>query len=237
METSTTVPVQLTFFATIRHRIVSYWRLKVILSIAMTVGFCVPYFLLGNYPLFPVHEIAPSRIDRTIGFHPDPWVWGYQSLYLVLNLIPWLADRREQLLRMAKGFFLLAAVSFTVFLFYPTHVPKPAALHASAMFRLLRSYDTPLNALPSLHAGLLVYVLAFGRRIFRDTLALWTKALFIIWGGLILYGTLATKEHYLIDIAAGSLLALAVDAWACRGAAASRRIRIKSGEISHDGRR
>ena len=84
------------------------------------------------------------------------------------------------------------------------------------MYGLLRRYDTPLNSMPSLHAGLLIYTLCFGRRIAGDALPAWVGVLCVAWAALILYATLATKEHYAADLAAGAGLALAVHAWVAR---------------------
>ncbi|HET6247277.1 MAG TPA: phosphatase PAP2 family protein [Tepidisphaeraceae bacterium] len=194
------------------RRIFALWKFKALLTLAITTLFCIPYFLLGNFPIFPVHDLPSTWIDRKIGFHPYAWVWIYQSLYPLLNALPWLADRRADLLRYAKGFALLSIVCFTVYAVFPTRSPKPMVEHARGMYAVLRWYDTPLNALPSLHAGLCVYTLAFGWRLFRGKLPAWLGALFVAWGGLILYGTLATKEHYLVDIVSGALIAIIADA-------------------------
>src|SRR5205823_2443118 len=93
---------------------------------------------------------------------------------------------------------------------------KPPVTHATGMYWLLLQYDVTLNSLPSLHAGMVVYTVAFGRRILGNALSRWVKLLVLIWAGLILYATLATKEHYAIDILSGALLGLAVDIWTWR---------------------
>src|SRR5581483_3574712 len=92
----------------------------------LCVPFCAIYFLIGNFTIAPVHALPLSAVDRWIGFHPGAWVWIYQSIYIPMNVIPWLSQRREDLRRYAKGFVLLAVVSFAVFVAYPVHAPKPA---------------------------------------------------------------------------------------------------------------
>ena len=200
-------------------RLRSCWRLKALLAAALCTFFCVPYFLVGNFPILPVHELALSPIDRAIGFHPAVWVWIYQSEYLLVNFVPWLAEERAELMRYARGFAILSVVSFAVFVIYPIRAPKPQVADAGGMYWLLQLYDVPLNSFPSLHAALVIYTVRFAHRIGlagRKTmgLLLWT------WAVLILYGTLATKEHYFIDIVAGVLLAVAADAWVWRSQAA-----------------
>jgi len=194
-------------------RLLACWRLKVVLGLVLLVSFCVPYFLIGNYPLVAVHTLPTSWIDRAIGFHPDAWVWIYQSIYLVINIVPWFSERRDDLMRYLKGFALLSSISFAIFIFYPIRAPRPDVLHPTGMHRLLLLYDVPLNSLPSLHAGLLVYTLAYGKRILADDLPDWLSWFFVVWAVLILYGTLATKEHYFVDIVSGAALALMIHAW------------------------
>jgi hypothetical protein len=193
-------------------RIAVLWRFKATLFAILTIVFCVPYFLLGNFRLFRVHDLPMARLDRAIGYHPASWVWVYQSIYILINVIPWLAVRREDLSRYVRGFAIVSIVSFAIFFIYPVASPRGITPAASSMHQLLLAYDAPLNALPSLHAGLLVYTLAYGRRILRGNLPAWIAVATVIWGGLILYATLATKEHYAMDIISGSALGLIADA-------------------------
>src|SRR5262245_48353046 len=130
-------------------RLVACWRLKVLLAIGLATLFCVPYFLIGNFPLFPVHQLPLSAIDRAIGFHPVGWVWIYQSIYLLINALPWLATSRDQLLRYARGFVILSLVSFACFVVYPIRAPKPIVSNPTGMYWLLQLYDVSLNSLPS----------------------------------------------------------------------------------------
>src|SRR3954471_11711049 len=103
----------------------SCWQLKIVLAIAISVLFCVPYFLIGHYPLLPVRRLPLTAIDRAIGFHPYAWVWIYQSVYLVINVVPWLAKSREELGKYARGFAIISMISFFVFIFFPIRSPKP----------------------------------------------------------------------------------------------------------------
>jgi hypothetical protein len=192
-------------------RLRACWRLKAALAVLVCFTFCVPYFLIGNFPILPVRQLPLTRLDRAIGFHPYAWVWIYQSEYLIVNAIPWLARRREELIRYVRGFAALSLVSFIVFLLFPIRAPRPPVDNPKGMYWLLQLYDVPTNCLPSLHAGMVVFTLAFGNRIIGREVGRGVKLLFAVWGGLILYGTLATKEHYVVDIVTGALLALIVD--------------------------
>jgi membrane-associated phospholipid phosphatase len=205
-------------------RLRCHWRLKALLALALSLLFCGPYFLIGHFPVFPVRVLPLTWVDRAAGFHPYEWVWVYQSVYVPVNVIPWLARRREELARYARGFAVLSAVSFVVFFFYPVRAPKPPVADATGMYWLLLQYDAPQNAFPSLHAGLLVFTLCFGRRIFRGQLPPGLGVVCLAWAGLILCGTLTTKEHYFVDIVAGAALGLLAHAWAWRGAAQASEV-------------
>jgi hypothetical protein len=197
-------------------RVHSHWRLKALLAGSISFLFCVPYFLLGHFPVMPARELPLSRIDRAIGFDAGPWVWVYQSVYIPINVIPWLARRRHELAQYARGFAAVSLFSFIVFFLFPVRAPKPDVPHPHGMYWLLQLYDADYNALPSLHAALLVYTLCFGRRVFGRGRPPGLDLVCLAWAALILYATLATKEHYLVDIVAGGALALLVDALAWR---------------------
>jgi membrane-associated phospholipid phosphatase len=198
-------------------RVAAHWRFKAVLAGAIGTLFTAAYLLIGHFPVAPVRTLPLTAVDRAIGFHPYEWVWIYQSVYLPVNVIPWLADRREDLRRYVAGFVMVTLVSFAVFVVWPIRAPKPHVESPRGMYWLLQQYDAPYNSLPSLHAGLLVYTLAFGRRVVGHEVPGAVKMVCVAWGALILYGTLATKEHYAVDIVAGAALGLLADRWAWRG--------------------
>lgn len=205
------------WLAEVPARFRSQWRLKALLAAVMTLLFCGPYFLVGQFPLLPVHDLPLTWVDRAVGFYPNAWVAAYQSEYVAVNLIPWLAVTRRQLAHYAKGFAVVAVVSFLVFILFPVRSPRPPAPDATGMYWLVLQYDVPLNALPSLHAGLVVYTMCFGRRVFAGHLPRGLGLACVLWAALILYATLATKQHYFVDILTGTALAFIADAWAWRG--------------------
>lgn len=208
------------------------WRFKLVLGLSLAVPFCVLYFLIGHHPVMRVHHLPLTWVDEVIGFHPYAWVWIYQSVYLPVNLIPILANRREDLWRFALGFAVISLFSFLVFVLIPIRGPQPIVSDSTGMYWLLRQYDISLNSLPSLHASLLVYCLCFGARIFHRQLPRGLWMFFATWGCLILYSTLAVKEHYAVDIASGVVLALGVHFWIWRRHdinVTSRKVRVDQG--------
>jgi membrane-associated phospholipid phosphatase len=192
------------------------WRMKAALSVGLTVFFCVPYFTLQRLTLFPPRALALSPIDRAIDFDAR-WVWAYQSVYLLLAIVPWMAVTRAELRQYARGFLVLSAVGFACFLLLPIRGPRPDADAAGFMFRVLQSYDGPLNCFPSLHVGLAAYTVLFGARLTRDRMTIATRRTVVslawLWTTLIAYAALATKQHYAVDIPAGALVACVCHWW------------------------
>src|SRR6185295_4493020 len=125
------------------------WPLKLELYLVLAVGFCVGYFSVQRFPLFPPQPLPPTFLDRAIGFHPQA-IYLYQSVYLLVPLFPFLAWTRQQLMQYALGFASLCLVCFLIFAFVPIAGPRPDGDTGVAMFQLMTSYDGETNTIPSL---------------------------------------------------------------------------------------
>lgn len=205
----------------IRQRLRCEPRLKLAVLLGLTIGICVPYF--GLHALEPVPRWAPpvTALDRAISFQPA-WVYPYLSVCLLVPLFPLLATRREELLGFARGLVTLCVPSFLCFATLPVAGPRPALAVEEGLYQWLIGIDGSTNAFPSLHAALAVYCLLFGWRLLAAELPPRRRLLLatglLVWGGAILYATLATKQHWLWDLVPGVALALAANGLAWRGA-------------------
>jgi hypothetical protein len=193
------------------------WPLKLELYLALSVAFCVLYFSLQRFPLFPPQTLPLTSLDRTIGFHPEA-IYAYQSVYLLVPLFPFLAWTRQQLTQYTVGFAWLCGISFLIFALVPITCPRPDGETHITMFRLMTSYDGKINTIPSLHVGLAVYSVLFGYELSREAQGL--RSLVWIggaWTALIAYAALATKQHYVVDVPPAVVLA-----WVAHRAALKR---------------
>lgn len=221
------------------QRIAILWPLKLGVTVVVSVFFWSLYLFLSRHPLFPVHTLPMTWLDEWAGFRPSPWVWIYESIFLLTGVAPWLIVTREELWRYVIGFTLLSAVSFVSFALFPVASPRPVNLETNDFLIFITKVDGPLNAFPSLHAGCLIYNLALVRHLFRRRLSTLVAIALLIWAGLILFATLATKQHYALDLLAGGLLGWVADqvAWfkSARGDKDSTKIRRNSTVTSQAG--
>jgi membrane-associated phospholipid phosphatase len=95
-----------------------------------------------------------------------------------------------------------------------------------------------MNAFPSLHAAFLAYLARLTWRMFQGTLSRWSVAAGVVWGAAILYATIATRQHYAIDLMAGASIGVLADWLAWRrasGVRAATTISRSSGVAFHEG--
>jgi len=178
--------------------------------------FFVGYFVLLNHPVRPVTVMPSLALDRAIGFHP--WtLLLYGSLWFYVPLPPMLLARRRDLFAYAGAAAALAVVGLAVFLFWPTAVP-PAEIDWAQYpgFEGLKQLDASGNACPSLHVAFAVFTALALERIFRIMGGRGVMRLInALWCVGIVYSTLATKQHVVLDVLAGVALGVAaMGAWA-----------------------
>jgi membrane-associated phospholipid phosphatase len=182
-----------------RERLLAFWPTKLWLGAVLGVVFCVGYWAAQRVTLVEPRMLSLSAIDRVVPFSPA-WTGVYLSLYAMLP-IAWLARSRLELRRYATGLLIIAAIGFSVFMVLPIEGPRVASDHA--LLNLLQRFDSPRNAMPSLHVALAVYSACFARRVITSRRL---RSLFWIWAVLIAYSTLAIRQHYAIDLPPGALL-------------------------------
>jgi membrane-associated phospholipid phosphatase len=102
-----------------------------------------------------------------------------------------------------------------VFWLFPTTVPVFAVDWAQyPALQFLKATDVGGNAFPSLHVAFAVLTAVLLERQLRSVQApTWLRVLNLLWAFGIVYSTLATRQHVLLDVLGGTLLAAAVS-WA-----------------------
>jgi hypothetical protein len=192
---------------------------KISMFLVLMVGIVVPYFSLQRGQLFPPRAPIVTPLDAWIPFQPA-WAPAYLSVCLLVPLFPLLALRREDVWRYLRGIAALCLPCFAFFLFFPMPGPRPDAAGIGGVYGWIVGVDATWNAFPSLHAGLVLYSFLYGRRAVGVDLSERARdvvgALSALWGALILYGTLATKQHWVADLPPAFVLAWGAHWWAWR---------------------
>ena len=191
------------------------WRKAAVLA-GLTVGICAPYFTLQTLGVFPKRDIPETALDRVIAFAPE-WTPVYLSVCLLVPLSVLSATRRDELSAFARGLTALCVTCFAGFLFFPAAGPRPGPeviAGLSGSYPWLISIDGAKNAFPSLHAALTVFCLGFALDVLRAGPT--GRGIALFWGGAILFSTLATKQHFALDIAVGGAVGAVALAWSRR---------------------
>lgn len=177
------------------------------------------YFWVLRHPLGEVFVMPATWLDRAIGV--QPWSFTlYATLWLYISVGTALARDLRELSRFGLASLGMGIVGLGAFLLLPTRVADAGiewSLYPSLHF--LKSVDAPGNACPSLHAAFCVYTWAVLHAQLKSLeaprAALGGNAL---WGLGILYSTVATGQHVVLDVAAGAALG---------GAAAFAQLRLQ----------
>jgi membrane-associated phospholipid phosphatase len=179
------------------------------IPLILFLGVIVPsYIVIAELmPGRPLH--APEvALDRAFPLRPT-WALVYGTLYLFLILLPVFVVRQQELIRRTLfAYVTIWLVAYACFLDYPTIAPRPVEVAGGGFLawglRFLYSADPPYNCFPSLHVAHSFVSAAACYRVHRGV--------GIAAGGcatLVGLSTLFTKQHYVLDVLAGMLLACA----------------------------
>lgn len=163
------------------------------------------YFLVGAITDPDRVRLLPPVLDKFIPFRSE-FVWLYLCVYPMF-ILPFFRVGRATLHRLVIGYLVMFTVSYTIFLMMPVAFDRPVLPDSPPDFstwalQIVYGKDPPWNCMPSTHCA--VALLA--------GLALWESGFAVGVFGLytavaIGISTLYTKQHYIVDMAAGFLLA------------------------------
>jgi membrane-associated phospholipid phosphatase len=203
------------------NRLIRFWPAKMIgTTVGMTVFFVV-YFWILQHPLSPPTVMPLTGVDRLIGFWPGALPL-YLSLWIYVSLAPALLISDRELWAFVRGAVAISVIGLGIFLVWPTAVARPEVEWSRyPAFAFLKSVDASGNACPSLHVAFAVFTAVWFERVLREMGAgHLLRAVNWLWCLGILYSTMATRQHVVLDVVAGVVLGGAV------AAANLRRLRI-----------
>jgi len=199
----------------IAHRVGTHMLLKAASTVIGIALFFAAYFWVLRHPIGEVTTMPVLALDRWLDFEFGAMPL-YLSLWVYVSLGPALLTQRPALLAYGLACAAIAAVGLTLFLLWPTKVPPLTAVIAAEVaahpgMAVLREVDMSGNACPSLHVAFAVFAAAGLARELRAIGApSWLRVLSALWCAGIVYSTLATRQHVVLDVLAGALLGAAV---------------------------
>ena len=201
------------WYAHYARRLMHLWYLKAIGTSAFMAIFFYAYFAALNSPVHPVTVMPTTPVDSFVAFWP-PAFYLYASLWVYTSLVPALQPSLLRLVAYGVGIGTLCLTGLLLFTFFPTAVPySSSSWPADASLSLLHSLDAPGNACPSLHVATALFTALCLHKLLREMPSPdWLKTLNWVWCALIVYSTMAIKQHVMWDVVAGIALA-AVFGW------------------------
>ncbi len=195
--------------AQLLHRVRLHLWLKLAGITAFMWVFFLGYFHLLRNPVRPVMEMPLTALDLAIQPQPAALV-AYVSLWFYVGVAPGLMPSLRDLVIYGLWAAALCLTGLASFYLWPTAVPPPqlsADLSQHPGFVLLQGVDAAGNACPSLHVATALFSAMWIQRQMRQVGA--PRAMNLLnwaWLALIVYSTLAIKQHVVIDALAGAAL-------------------------------
>ena len=165
------------------------------------------YFYLLKFPSYPPTVMPFTGLDRLIGFVPQTLPL-YLSLWVYVSLPPALLATRRELYGYGLSIAATCISGLLIFYFWPTVVP---AAHIDwnqyPDMDFLKNMDASGNACPSLHVTAAVFSGIWLHHLLRRFGApLWILIVNFVWCIGIVYSTMATRQHVVLDVLAGLAL-------------------------------
>lgn len=178
----------------------------------VTIPMVVLVSLVPFYIFIP--ELMPARtryapelaLDGMVPLQPA-WALVYGALYLFLIMLPvFVVRQEEQIRRTVFAYLTVWIAAYVCFILYPTIAPRPAGVIGEGFavrgLRFLYASDPPYNCFPSLHVAHSFVSALTCHRIHRGV-----GVAALLGASLVGVSTLYTKQHYVLDVVAGVLLA------------------------------
>ena len=179
-----------------------------LLLITIFLYFLTTHFYVGTPSYVPITFFDVWAI------HSPIWIWAYVSYYFYLIGI-YLSVRDEQILNQIYYSYLAAGIAGAIiFFFFPSTVLRelyPLAENqglSEKMLGFIRTIDSSRNCAPSMHVA---FSTIAAMTFWRDRKESQKTRFFVTsWSLMIFYSTMATKQHYFLDVISGFVLGVVI---------------------------
>ena len=181
--------------------------LKALGTAAFMVLFFWAYFGILRSPLFPPSVMPLTGLDAWIPVTALAFP-VYISLWVYVSLPAALLKEFRPLILFGLWMAAMCLFCLAIFWLFPTSIP-PAGIdwRLYPEMAIIKDVDAGGNACPSLHVGAAVFAAIWLDRVFR------AMGVAPVWRGLIwlhclaiLWSTVATRQHVVLDVLAGTVV-------------------------------
>lgn len=151
-----------------------------------------------------IHE---GWLDRMIPFNPYSII-PYFSLYILIPLA-FFKCQPKKIITLTNGFCLISLMATSIYFIFPTTINRVGVVENSGFLYifigLFYQIDTSFNCFPSQHCALAILCTAC--LMATDKLI---NSMYFLWCLLILWSTVAVRQHLAIDLIGGIFLGLSI---------------------------
>lgn len=185
-----------------------FW-IKACGATAFMLAFFAAYFHVLRHAAQASVMMPLTALDHWVAFQPMALL-PYASLWVYVTIPPMLLNGLRQVVIYSLWIGALCVGGLGLFYLWPTAVPLlvlDVAVYPA--FAVLQGVDAAGNACPSLHVATAVFTAFWLDHLLRELEASSVmRWLNLAWVVLIVYSTLAIKQHVVLDVIAGGALAL-----------------------------
>ena len=172
--------------------------------------YLVWFFAMEKIPNRNYH-IVYSKLDDYIPFY-KPAILMYSSWFLML-VIPFVYLLKRKSYDNMYNIIIPMYISLIIYVIYPTALDIRVTDITgndicSWIIRKIQGIDAPNNVCPSIHVSTTVIIYNQFRKILKDNKK--SKAFFLLWSVGICISTMLVKQHSIIDVVCGIILAHAI---------------------------
>ncbi len=176
--------------------------------------YLIAFFTIDKLPL--THHLISCPLDAYIPFNQN-FIIPYAMWFFWFPgwIFYFLKHSKEDFVRLCVTMFTGMTVCLIIYLIWPNAIDLREEITkndiCSKAVRLIRECDTPYGVCPSIHVLSLVAIALTVRDSKLPEISFTAKNYVYVITFVIIYSTMAVKQHSIVDVAAGAALAFAID--------------------------
>ena len=173
--------------------------------------YIITYFILQSALVINTSYNLITDLDELIPFVPE-FIWIYHSMvpiFILTTVV--LIEKRPVFFTAITSIVFASVIMLLFYTFFPAFYPRDGHTEASIsglLVEITRNIDGSNNTFPSGHvtfAWLLVFFIGLSNFSQKHK---WIQPAYVLWALLISISTLVLKQHFIVDVFSGIILAI-----------------------------